>query len=279
LKIAEGIIKEAIRELKNDYPESTYIDKFNRIESAPKDKTFNKHKPRYKYFGLSFVEDKDSLTHWERYTNNSGGVCIGLNVALIENLFDVYAIPDIISDWLQTTPIVYSNEDQIKYAKSSILAKIDGMKGLSELEFAYSAIYYTTLAALKPRFKHKGFDSEKEQRIYLKEGEAEATAKLMKDMMRSSDPNNGVLFKNISDHIIELATKLNILKCDKRHGVFKDAIRSYYALNLEEIWRDTLIPEIVLGPKCYQNKKELESFINACELYRTKVSVSKIPIR
>lgn len=283
LRLAEKIIMEAIKELKIDFPSREDIKIFEQIELAPKDKGYKKYKPRYKYYGLSLVEDKDSLTHWERYANNAGGVCIGLNIALIENLFMVYALPDIVSDWLQAAPIVYSYEEQIKYAKSSVMTKIKRLTqeadDFRKIEHIYSTIYYTTLATLKPLFKHIGFASEKENRIYLKDGEAEATARHMKDMMNSPVSNDRELFKNISNHIVELASKLNVLRKDIRHGVFKDGIRSYYALNLGAIWSDTLVPEVVLGPKCYQNKNELKSFMKSCELYRTKLSVSKIPIR
>jgi len=283
LKLAERIIREAINELKNDYPGGEYDEIFDKILLAPKDKKYNKHKPRFKYYGLSFVEDKDSLTHWERYANNSGGVCIGLNIALINHLFMISGLSDINSDWLQTVPIIYSYEEQIKYAKSSIVAKLNGLskkfKDFKKLEHIYSSIYYTTLPGLKPLYKHKGFSSEKEHRIYLKEGEAEATSKYMNDIIISVSEENKELFKNISKNIADVATELNVLKKDIKHHVFKDGIRSYYALNLAKIWSDVLIPEVVLGPKCYQNKKELKSFMKSCDLDRTKITVSKIPLR
>lgn len=283
LKLAEKIIKEAILELKNDYPNGEFDEIFNKIELAPKDNSYNKYKPRFKYYGFSLVEEKDSLTHWERYANNSGGVCIGLNIALIKNLFMISGLSEVSSDWLQATPIIYSYEEQIKYAKSSIVAKINGLgekfKDLKNLEHIYSIIFYTTLSALKPQYKHQGFESEKEHRVYLKEGEAEASSEFMKNMISTVSPDNKELFKNISKNIFELAAELRVLKKNIQHQVFKDGIRSYYALNLEKIWSDVLIPEVVLGPKCYQNKKELKSFLKSCELVRTKISVSKIPLR
>lgn len=283
LRLAEKIITEALKELKKDYPNGEYDDIFNKIEFAPKDKKFTKYKPKYKYYGLSLVENKDSLTHWERYANNAAGVCIGLNVALIRNLFMCYGLLEVSSDWLQTTPIIYSYDEQVKYAKGSIVAKINGLTSkkhdLSKLDHIYSSIYYTTLSALKPLYKHKGFASEKEHRIYLKEGEAEASAKFMTDLFKSAIPDNKELFKNLSSSITELASNFKVLETDIQHWVFKDGIRSYYALNLEEIWSDTLITEVVLGPKCYQNKKELKRFMKSNELYRTKISVSKIPLR
>jgi hypothetical protein len=50
-------------------------------------------------------------------------------------------------------------------------------------------------------------------------------------------------------------------------------------MNLEHMWGDAFIPEVIIGPKCYQNKRELTSFLKANGLYGTKVRISEIPIR
>ena len=39
------------------------------------------------------------------------------------------------------------------------------------------------------------------------------------------------------------------------------------------------IPEIILGPMCIQNRKELKYFLKANGLEGTKISVSSVPIR
>ena len=59
----------------------------------------------------------------------------------------------------------------------------------------------------------------------------------------------------------------------------KYGIRSYIDLTFKEIWGSGLITEIILGPLCVQNKKELRKFINKFGLEGTKISVSKVPIR
>ena len=283
LKLAAKSIKEAISELKNGYPNGEYDEIFNKIEIAPKDNSYNKYKPRYRYYGVSLVKEKDSLTHWERYANNAGGVCIGMNIAIIKELLDSYGIIEIFFNWLQSNPIKYSNKEQIEFAKSSIEADIKGLseklKGFRNVDHICSFIYYRTLSALKPLYKHQGFESEKEHRICLTEGEAEANSKRMKDLINKSSTSNKEPFKNMSKNIYDLAAELKVLKKNIKHQVFKDGIRSYYALNLENIWSDELIPEVVLGPKCYQNKKELQNFLKSCELIKTKISVSKIPLR
>ncbi|WP_166959338.1 hypothetical protein [Yeosuana marina] len=156
LRLAQKIIAEALKELKDEYPNEKYQEILSKIELAPKDMSFNKHKPRYKYYGLSFVEDKDSLTHWERYANSSSGVSIGFNLALIDNLYFINAIPDIVSDWLHPTPIIYSHEEQLKYAKSSIDEKINRsireFGELEKLEHIYSSNLLCSLDNIKTNF-------------------------------------------------------------------------------------------------------------------------------
>ena len=195
----------------------------------------------------------------------------------------VSGLSDISSDWLRIIPIIYSYEEQINYAKSSIIIKLNELnkefKDFRKLEHIFSTIYYTTLQDLRPLYKHQGFATEKEHRIYLKEGEAESSSSYMRSIINTVSSDSKVLFKNISNNISDLATELKVLQKDIKYHVFKDGIRSYYALNLERIWSDVLIPEVVLGPKCYQNKKELKNFMKSCDLQRTKVSISKIPLR
>lgn len=202
----------------------------------------------------------------------------------MKNLFRNYALPDIVSNWLQIAEVLYSLEDQLNYTKSFIMKNIteaeemDGGK-LFKVEHYPSIIYYSTLSIYRPRFKHSGFSSEKEHRIYLEEGEAENSSKYFEENASNSIYSNDELLLNISKHIYELAQSLQLLVDNKRYALFKNHIRSYYPMNLTEIWSDVLIPEIILGPKCFQNKKELKRFAKACGLYRTKIHISNVPLR
>lgn len=284
LKIGKEVLAQAIEELKQDYKEDKYLSIIQKIEDAQKDKKYIKHRPKYKYYCLSFVEEKDSLTHWERYANNSKGACIGFNIPLLINLFLNYKLPDIVSSWLQIAEVLYTHEDQLKYTKSFLMKNIaesDKMNDgkLLEVEHYPSSVYYSALSILKPRFKHFGFSSEKEHRIYLEDGEAEKTSKHFKEIVENQIISNKKLFLNISKNIYELAKSLGILTSDKKYGLFKNSIRSYYSMNLSEIWSSVLIPEIILGSKCFQNKRELQSFTKSCGLDRTNIQISKVPLR
>lgn len=136
-------------------------------------------------------------------------------------------------------------------------------------------LFFTRIVAVP----HVGFSDEDEYRIYLEEGGAEEVENFFKRSADWPDKKNKELFLNISKHILEAAESLGVLKKDRRYGVFKDGIRSYYAMNLSEIWGEALIKEIIIGPKCFQNRFELTDFIRASGLDRSRVLVSKIPIR
>lgn len=201
LKIAKNIIEQAIEELKIEYKETEYFAMLKNIENAPNDKKYIKFRPKYKYYGLSLVENKDSLTHWERYADNSKGVCIGLNIELIRHVFSNYSLPDIVANWLETSEILYSYKEQVEHAKESIMAKIDGFQkvtdnNLANVEHIFTSVYYATLATLKPRFKHLGFSAEREHRVYLEEGEAEETSYYFK--------RNAELIKNYSLTLVNI---------------------------------------------------------------------------
>lgn len=71
LKIAKEVLSQAINELKQVHKGDKYYSILQKIEEAPKDVQYRKYRPKYEYYSVAFVEEKDSLTHWERYANNS----------------------------------------------------------------------------------------------------------------------------------------------------------------------------------------------------------------
>ena len=93
-------------------------------------------------------------------------------------------------------------------------------------------------------------------------------------MAKELDEDGEIGFEKL---FLDFVAKLEI---EKEHFMMSRAgIRSFHNLCLEEIWGSGLIPEIILGPMCVQNRKELERFLRSNGLGDTKVSVSKVPIR
>jgi hypothetical protein len=206
----------------------------------------------------------------------------------IKRFFEKYDLTYKVISWLNNSKVFYTNTEQIEFVKSNIIGRLDGFEKITgiKLEKAeqffgsiFILIYCHILAEITPVFKHLGFSDENEYRVYLEEGQAEADCYHFKSNAKIADVKINESMLNISNNIYTAAKTLNVLKKNKKYGVFNNGIKSYYAMNLSEIWGESLIKEIIIGPKCFQNKNELIDFIRDNGLNGTKVLVSKIPIR
>ena len=88
---------------------------------------------------------------------------------------------------------------------------------------------------------------------------------------------DAVLLKEIRQNFLTLVDCLKLK--EEQFAITKTGIRGYHNLCFDRIWGSLVIPEIVLGPMCVQNKNELQRFLKANGLYETKISVSNVPIR
>lgn len=278
-KLLDATLQEMLQNEKDEY----YKNLLKTISLSPGAKEFKRFRPNYKYYGASFVKSKDSLTHWDRYGNSGQGVCIAINVWMIKNYLNCMGLPDIVTSWIRFDKILYNERIQKENLTNQILSMIKGFidnsdnVDISKVPNLCSAIYYSALSQVKPLYKHVGFSDENEYRLILEDGQSE---KMFKYFCRlASTENNRELFSNISKHIKEAAEQLNLCIKNKDYCVIGETIRSYYSMHLDEMWGDALIPEIVIGPKCYQNEKELLSFLKSNGLTNTKVVISEIPIR
>ena len=235
---------------------------------------FNKY---IHYYALSCVGEKDSLVHWDRYGKMGEGVCIGINLAILDNFMEMKYGLIKFRTWLSYGNIIYDKSLQEEHVKEKIAGMIgEKMCILKQVPDIETIFYYTILNSIKPLFKDEGFMSEKEYRIILEEETGEREA----DYYIKTGKKNGIdAMESTGENIKRCLKDFNILTSDKKFGLFESGIRGYYALNLKELWSDTLIPEIVIGPKCYQNKRELKDFLRFCGMERTKVAVSNIPVR
>ncbi|HML35730.1 DUF2971 domain-containing protein [Sporomusa sphaeroides] len=293
LKVGQTILDNALQELIIKEEDLQYKKLLEKIANAPRDveyKKLRKNKNRH-YYGASFVNNRDSLTHWERYGNNGFGVCIAFNIWMLQNYFMYKSLPDICRTWLWHDKVIYNGQQQKEHIKTIIRSKINGMiKGARTYNYEVNmdkmltipnmcnVLYYTTLAQVRPTFKHLGFSDEHEYRLVFEEGEAEENAQYLCKIASRGENENG--FLDLSERIKIVIDELGLAQEKRKHTMLGKSIRSYYALNLEPIWGgDALIPEIILGPRCYQNKRELEVFIKCNSLFGTKVRTSVIPIR
>lgn len=280
LEIAEEVLQNSLKKLTDQSQLKTAAEKLiNFSNSAQHSKTYQSN---YEYYALSFVNEKDSLTHWERYGNQMQGVSIAFNINEIENLFSNLKFNEITHRWLRIVKVLYTLEEQIEYANEVITALLEDIfitnnDGIDTLEDIYEISYNSLLATLKPIFKHKGFAGERECRLYFEAGEAEKLAGLLVENYNNNQQENQML--NISNNITSCLLNAQLATHYKKYGLFGGSIRSYFALNLEKIWCSELIPEIILAPRCHQSENELRKFLDAYGLSKTLIRHSTIPIR
>lgn len=253
-------------DLKNDF---TYLR-----EIAYKNRK-NKYRKEQNYYGISFINKRDNLTHWDRYGNGSKGVCIEFNALGFKQLFLERQVPEYFTSWVSQCEVIYNKEDQIRSTINEIKGKYNKFsqnfdKIFENREKRVGAVYISAISSLKPKFKDIGFIDENEERIYFDSYEMNLLLRLFKTELNQN-------FKSVAIELEKHIKRLGL--SSKHHSLFNGLIRGYYPLNLETIWSKDFIPEIIIGPKCYQNKAELISFLTSNGLKGTKVSVSKVPLR
>ena len=222
------------------------------------------------FYGVSFAKKGDSLTHWDRYAEQCTGISIAFNLIKIDTLFD--------NDYKAFihSRIAYKKDAIFKSISPNIeifkhlyndRAKKDITKDMILNVFLNMALLFCTF------YKCEDFIDEDEYRFVF-------------------TPSNW----DLREKVIQSASKYNVEIVEKmrmaysrlgldaeapKYAAFHDSIRSYYELKLgdPELWSSKLIPEIYLGPKCYQIKSELESFLKANGLEDTEVKLSEIELR
>lgn len=267
LQECKKLLDLSIEEISKNYNDGSIEKKLlNNFKNSKPYKHFN-------YYGLSCIEEKDSLTHWEFYGDNSQGICIGLNLDYLFFLLEKTDNTDYYTDYLRGNSILYSDNDKINFMTEILSDFIEEYKNhpstINDPIFLSNSIYNTILEFTTPLFKHHNFVNEKEYRLFFIENSKEEYIKALAITGK----------QKYIDAINSIFKDLNLSKENKQFHLFKNGIRGYYPLNLDWCWNDKLIPEIILGTKCTQNKNELKQFLKQHNLNKTKISISKILFR
>ncbi len=241
-------------------------------------------KTRHTPYALCLSQKRDNLTHWDRYASSCSGVCIGFNVAALDVLYlrtNNYIFGMNLFDIEET---LYTEEALIQSIRNKTFKYIDMLakstKNLPQIDpltiierggFVYMAAVYQNIMKF---VKNSSFIDEGEIRVYHETESISNTRKLIKSMAKDLDSSKEINFEKMFDNLVSI---LGIK--EKQFMMSKNGIRSYHNLCLEKIWGSGLIPEIILGPACVQNRKELQWFLSKNGLGDTKVSVSSVPIR
>ena len=137
---------------------------------------------------------------------------------------------------------------------------------------AYAVSIYRQIAKFA---KDCSFIDEDEIRLYHESLSIKETVRLIDSMASVLEVE---LYKNTRKNFLELVKQLNI-ETEQFYISSKGGIRGYKDFCLEEVWGSGVIPEIILGPMCMQNRNEIKRFLKQNGLEGTNVSVSTVPIR
>lgn len=271
-------------EVEEDENTKKYYGLLKSSLESHKDKLWKDLKAKQQPYALCLSTKKDNLTHWDRYANNCTGVAIGLNVKALDVLYSrtaTYGFALGLIDFGQALYTPKSIDNCIKYDMIrgfEWLKHLNETSGEKDLNKTFEKSGYLFMGAacrnVMKFAKTQSFFDEDEFRIYFDPNN-------IKETLHFIDSGKGQLeeelFNNIRRHFVELVDSLGIGKED--FAITKSGIRGYHSLCFDEIWGSGVIPEIVLGPMCVQNKRELQIFLKQNGLEGTKVTVSSVPIR
>lgn len=234
-------------------------------------------------YALCLTTKRDNLTHWDRYANNCKGVCIAINMSA----FDVYAkrMNNMIfgKNLISHGRVLYESSQRRKIIKNQIFGYLNYLLQDSKLSewinlsiLKNNAYKYCIPIYFGNRIfsKNASFVDEDEIRMYYQENTIKESIELLNSMKNEI---SNLLYRNTKKSYLEMIENYNLKKIN--YDLSRYGIRSYIDLTLKEIWGSGLITEIILGPLCIQNKKELKKFINEFGLKGTKITVSNVPIR
>ncbi len=268
----------SITDFENDFKTLSSEDDFIKFlyEQAylPHKKDFEElATPKINPFVFSLSERYDNLAHWDRYADSRCGVCIGFDISKL------LLIPFVAMRFVQINPIIYTNEQRLDYLGNDLIEKFKNRNKIIDfseipLDLFCKDMGYTLIS-----------DSYRQMKYFVKnnfwkdEGEVRLAYEdtLTKDTF-SKMPHLQEVYKNIPFPDFDKLFKDSGL--DKLNfKLINSRIRSCRFLDISSIWNKGIITEVMLGPKCEQNKRDLELFLKSSGLEDVKISESKIKIR
>ncbi len=251
---------------------------------AHKSTLLNFAKSPSKPYALCLATKKDNLTHWDRYADGCKGVCIGFNVSALDVYYHRMNSLAFGSAYFDIGKALYSHESIDNHIIREIARFSKMLRDFSQEwkepyteKFVEDKIYLLAISLCNYIIKfakNASFIDEDEVRLYH-------DGNTIKDTLRLIDGMKGeiedVLYQNTRKNFLEIGNEFNII--DDNFAMTSRGIRSYKNLCLNPIWGSGVIPEIIIGPMCMQNKRELQAFLKANGLEGTKVTISSVPVR
>lgn len=240
-------------------------------------------KARKQPYALCLSDKKDNLTHWDRYAYKCQGVAIGFNVRAFDILYRRTDSSGFALGLFDFGQALYTQEDINKAIRRAMIKSAEGLSQMNKkfgesIEETISKSGYLFMGSIYSNImkfaKTNAFVDEDEFRIYFDSKNISSTLSLIDS---GKGQINDELYKNIRKNFVDLVDTLELGK--ENFAITRSGIRGYHKLCLDKIWGSGVVPEIVLGPMCVQNKNELQRFLKCNGLEGTKITISSVPIR
>lgn len=259
--LEDGEIKKVVREVfeehYKDYPQK--IDKKNWLGGE--------------YYVMSFTKNVDSATHFSQYGNKGKGVCIGFDPSCIEEYMNSMALYEEYGSFVELKEIIYSIQDLKAMVEEHInrcLTSPFNQEMIKRLLFSIVINKFESMA------KTPNYKPEQEVRLLYKPKDSKFLINFYDEAYKQTD---NVLYNNMYKHTNEVLEelKLNTIGFECIGG----RIRKVCKMSLVPLMMYNPIKEIVLGPYCTQDKKELIEFahLNGFMIRSKDVKQSRIKPR
>ena len=259
--LEDGEIKKVVREVfeehYKDYPQK--IDKKNWLGGE--------------YYVMSFTKNVDSATHFSQYGNKGKGVCIGFDPSCIEEYMNSMALYEEYGSFVELKEIIYSIQDLKAMVEEHIkrcLTLPFNQEMIKRLLFSIVINKFESMA------KTPNYKLEQEVRLLYKPKDSKFLINFYDEAYKQT---GNVLYNNMYKHTNEVLEelKLNTIGFECIGG----RIRKVCKMSLVPLMMYNPIKEIVLGPYCTQDKKELIEFahLNGFMIRSKDVKQSRIKPR
>ena len=247
-----------------------YVKKLNQNPYNGRPYILEENKIYGNTYGVSLTLLGDSLNHWERYGDGMEGVSICFDINYLQK-----ALEEKFSFTLDFDAVKYTEPEKKAFIKKKI-EKIISLPKCPVAQWTMEAIYFIDhFNQAQMLFKKSGFRTEREYRLYFDPTYFEffhnMIMSLPTDAFNALREKNNKQFQNVKNY-------LKLLESNKAYSLMRNGINSYISLDLGLVDKRKFIKEIILGPKCKQDIKELQNFLNDYG-YNVAVRKSSIEIR
>jgi hypothetical protein len=242
---------------------------------------FHSSKPD-EFYSLSCTSKRDSALLFNKYADNDKGVCLGIDIEVFEKYLKNTSLMDLYLGYFFFPEVIYGDnqkkneiekylDEKLRYieqpekvdAKELYELLVDGSSEQDKEILLRKFVYPTALSRFKPKLKIINYEDEAEARMLF----CRSQFQLYKNHLKN--PLNRAY-----NALIKRAENLKMNNPPK--FIFKSGVkREYIELKMNAIWKKQPITEVILGPSCKIDIKEIKEFLDLnkvlCKVVNSKI--------